>query len=140
MKFQVLSRKQIEEGNHIVNEPHAIISISSPDSPKPTIPINAKCNDILYLWFWDRIIPKGQEPRIVNQEDAKKIVDFYLKHKGVPYIVCHCDYGISRSAGCAVALSMIENGTVEEFFSKLNPNERVITLIMREYLSREKPC
>lgn len=134
MRFSVLSRKMIESGRWVPDEPHAIVSISSPDSQFPVIPPNKLCKGITYLSFWDLCYARENYTQICNENDAKQVVDFFKEQRIlVDHFVCHCDAGISRSAGVAAALSLIVNGTDEYFFKAYHPNTLVYNLILKQY-------
>lgn len=138
MRFSVLSRKMIESGRWAPEEPHVIVSIYSPGDEPPIIPPNNFCKGITYVSFWDLMEAKGKYDQICTQQHAKQIVDFFKEKRIlVDHVVCHCDAGVSRSAGAAAALSLIENGTDKYFFKAYHPNKLVYNLILKNYYNQE---
>lgn len=62
---------------------------------------------------------------------AKNILDFVSRYSYmVDLIVVHCEAGISRSAGCASALSLIYNGEDQYYFDHYLPNMLVYRKII----------
>jgi len=66
---------------------------------------------------------------------AEQILDFVgcFKDK-VDMIVVHCEAGISRSAGCASALSLILNKTDQYYFDHYLPNMLVYRIILNAHM------
>lgn len=112
-----------EKVHHQFKDEFIIISIASPELRDYTIPDCEKLMDIHYSVFHDidsdgnvkgAIVPVDMNNLILFNDDmAQDIVDFALKWKDkVKFIIVHCDAGLSRSAGAALALSEILNENV----------------------------
>jgi len=104
-----------------IKVPHVIISIVSPEFEEFTIPYNSTCKDTLQLRFHDvdsegnviGAFNKVGTIKPISNLDIKSIHDFVEKNKDMGEWIIHCEAGISRSAGVAVALSKILNGVDE---------------------------
>jgi predicted protein tyrosine phosphatase len=79
----------------------------------------------------------------INNEEAKIILDFILKHKNDNFLI-HCEKGQSRSAGVGLAIECILkfNGNKKEFalepsmilnHHRYEPNMLVYNKILEEY-------
>lgn len=122
-------------------EPHKnktiIISITTPQEKYTDCLISNEdfnsVSDILEVEFCDIDNNYPIDSYKMKQADAKKIVDFVESNLDKDIIV-HCDYGVSRSAGIAAALSKYYNNTDEQFFSnnKYVPNMLCYRLIFEE--------
>ena len=72
--------------------------------------------------------------KCMDNKDAKNIIDFVETFKNeVDLIVVHCEFGISRSAGVASALSLILNGTDQYYFDNYIPNMLCYRKILNAY-------
>lgn len=72
--------------------------------------------------------------KCMTDKDAKNIVDFVETFKNeVDMIVVHCEFGISRSAGVASALSLILNGIDQYYFDNYVPNMLCYRKILNAY-------
>ncbi len=136
MKFTVLPRVAAERSNNS-NVPHIIISIYTPGDV-PARPItNSYTQEVLSLCFDDlpTYIPdwKGRELVYFNRELSIQILDFVDKYRDlVKEVIIHCDAGISRSAGVAVALCRYLGESDSKYFgnrSRFFPNCLVYTTI-----------
>jgi predicted protein tyrosine phosphatase len=123
MNIIVKSRVEIERNNNI-KQTHVIISIYTPFDKPPMVVINPLTRFVFQLAFDDFDEPGPSATRVLGRElvlfnnvMAKEIVEFVDRFKDVECIVCHCDAGVSRSAGVAAALSKFYNGTDDEYFS-----------------------
>lgn len=126
MNFIVKSRHEIENETNNVCVPHLIISIFTPGDAPPDVQINRWTTEVLQLSFDDLDREPGPgtmeaigNPVLFDDNDARKIASVALTHAsaGIQVIVCHCDAGISRSAGVAAALAKVFNGSDAEFFN-----------------------
>lgn len=106
------------------SEPHVIISIYTPRDDPPKVKTNSNTVDILQLAFddLDRVPEEGSaithvlsNPVLFDSDMAEDIAEF-IERSTTNTVICHCDAGISRSAGVAAALSKFFNGTDEEYF------------------------
>ncbi len=80
---------------------------------------------------------QGSNIKIFSNEDAKKLIDFYSKHKQADLFVIHCYAGKSRSSAMAIGLAKYlkdENMENEILTSKNKyiPNPTVISKIKNE--------
>lgn len=135
-------------GKYTEKTKHIVISIETPSSEESVVlPDNINRLDILRLRFHDfngldREYIEGKyshsetAKRLVffNEKLAEQIVRFVKFHQNsVTSIICHCEAGISRSAGCAAALSKCINGDDEFYFKHYLPNTLVYKLIIEEW-------
>ena len=109
-----------------MREPHIIVSFFTPGDSPPDIVQNENTKQIIQFAFddLDRIPgPATQKalgmPVLFGDEEAKKIAERvqFWRDKGIKTVVCHCDAGISRSAGAAAAMAKFYNGDDSEFFT-----------------------
>ena len=109
MDFQVMSRERCEKYSRTKHKKtSAIVSIkSSWDRVWPDLDMTDDNNikDILFLDFDDiDIDAKNASDCFITKDDARKIAHFIEKHRAdVDVLICHCDGGISRSAGVSAA-------------------------------------
>lgn len=140
MEFTIKSRREAVYENG-VHDPHIIISIFTPGDEPPQVCQNQYTKQVVQFAFDDLDRTPGPatrlalgHPVIFGDLEAKKIIDIveFWKDKGIDHIICHCDAGISRSAGVASALSKYYNGTDNEFFNsaKYRPNMLVYRTIL----------
>jgi len=109
-----LSRKEVEISQASV--PNVIISTRSPGSRRAIVGGNEP-KDVLWLEFndvdeegrvWTLHGNKVNKHKLFTEEEAKEVIEFVNKYKDeVELIICHCEAGISRSAGIAAALYTI---------------------------------
>lgn len=129
MEFINVNRETAE--NLELDYPFILISITDPDSREAEIKSNPV--DILRLSFHD--LDKGEidNPKYIlfNEDDAKKILEFVKKHD-VSLCIVHCEAGISRSAGVAAALTVIDGKKDNRFFKEFYPNRLVYSTILKE--------
>jgi predicted protein tyrosine phosphatase len=113
-RIAVLSRKEVEASEASIN--NIIISIRSPGERRAIVGGNEP-KDVLWLEFNDvdeqgkvwtlhgNVVKKCKR---FTEEEAKRVIEFVNKYKDeVELIICHCEAGISRSAGLAAALYTI---------------------------------
>jgi len=154
-KIWVLSRWEMEhlqlldkEGNELELPPHIIISITDPDDGLAKIKDRPSCKGITRLQFWDidettiRLLSEEQIKnfqRLFTEEDAKQIWNFVKPLAGeVDWILCHCQAGISRSAGVAAALSKHFSGSDEHWFKVKHPN-RLVHKTLLKIIAEDEP-
>lgn len=114
-KIVVLSRREAELSEASI--PNIIISIRSPGERRAIVGGNNPL-DVMFLEFND-VDEHGmvwtlhgsmlkKNVKLFTEEDAKKVLEFVNKYKDkAELIICHCEAGISRSAGMAAALCTI---------------------------------
>ena len=74
------------------------------------------------------------ELKAFTKEQAKEVLNFITiqKEKGMKTCVIHCAAGISRSAGCAVAINDFFGGDYKKFKydnPQIQPNQHVVRLM-----------
>ena len=117
----------------------AIISFS--DTEEDFIRFS-KGTDVLHVAFYDVrpfTVAKHHYDRILPQ--AKEIADYIIcKRKEGKDLICQCDYGVSRSAGCAAAiLEMWDHKGLEIFADyRYTPNQFVYNKVLKELRERNK--
>lgn len=149
INIQVMSRMAASEyclRRH--SEKVAIISISTPyiDYKLNTI-FGDKSNnvtDILRLSFADADSPgkddvygnSTTEQDLMNDEDARKVVDFVEKNKENKIIV-HCDGGISRSSAVVAAILKAYTGDDSRIFDspRYSPNMWVYRKVLEAFMN-----
>lgn len=121
-RFSVLNRMEIENTNNYKiksSVPYIVISITSSDGDFAALPecreriacLQIKFDDINYQK--SSILEKHPHNNVfpITPPNAAKILDFVFSYKDrVKDIVVHCDAGLSRSPGVALALNKILNG------------------------------
>ena len=71
--------------------------------------------------------------KVFDDSHADKILEFVSTYAlDIDLIVVHCEAGISRSAGCAAALSLIYNKEDQYYFDNYLPN----MLVYRKIINR----
>lgn len=71
--------------------------------------------------------------KVFDESYADKILEFVSTYAlDVDLIAVHCEVGISRSAGCAAALSLIYNGEDQYYFDNYLPNILVYRKIINQ--------
>lgn len=138
MNIQVMSREQAIQ---YCKQPHRnktiIISIITPKEQYDDFLFSDEdfngVTNILEVSFCDIDGNYPINTYKMKKTDAKKIIDFINQNQNRDIIV-HCDYGVSRSAGIAAALSKYYNKTDEPFFNSNNyvPNMLCYRLILEE--------
>ena len=134
MKVSIYSRdllvKRIKEGL-----PSNVAIISFSDTEEEFIVFPSK-TDVLHVAFYDvrpYTVSKHHYGGILPQ--ARQIAEYIFKKisEGKD-IICQCDYGISRSAGCAAAImEMWGNRGIEIFADyRYSPNQFVYNKVLKE--------
>ena len=129
MRFLVLSRLEAE--NYTSPTPYVVISFGDATQSLPLFHKDFNRRDVCrvvcydddgadvpgeriigYAWRANNSLGKqyGERPYLFTSADADKILDFVEKYKDISLCLIHCEAGISRSRGCALALSLILNG------------------------------
>jgi hypothetical protein len=140
MRISICSRnaiyKMIKEG---IADNTAIISFGDTIEDYVKFP---KGTDVLQIAFYDVrpfTVAKHHYDRILPQ--AKEIADYIIcKRKEGKDLICQCDYGVSRSAGCAAAiLEMWDHKGLEIFADyRYTPNQFVYNKVLKELRERNK--
>jgi len=152
MKKILILSKNIAEASvpHITNS-NAVISITDPDSKNPAkFTVNNYTKDVLYIKCYDidgrndrtlECLPEKYRNGLFTDEHAKEVLTFVDNIKNdIDTLVCHCDAGISRSAGVAAAISLIFMGSDSRIFNskKYIPNMFVYRKILNNYYGEIK--
>jgi predicted protein tyrosine phosphatase len=148
MKVFAMSRLYAERviGNGSID--HAVISITDPKSKDPIFKPNPFTKGILFLKFYDidfsdgnytptrADILKAYGDGLFNDSQAREILEFVEQIKSkVKVLICHCEAGVSRSAGVAAAISKILTGSDKNIFDdkRYIPNMFVYRKILNLY-------
>ena len=139
MKVSIFSKNDI---NHLIKEgiPDKTAIISFADTIEDFIKFPAG-TDVLHIAFYDVrpfTVAKNHYDRILPQ--AKDIADYIIqKVEEGKNIICQCDYGVSRSAGCAAAiLEMYEQKGIDVFADyRYTPNQFVYNKVLKELQNGE---
>ncbi|MRR28783.1 hypothetical protein EG834_00250 [bacterium] len=112
---------------------YIVISITNPGSDNAKLPELPNCRGLLRVQFGDTVGTGVYES--LKPVQARDIASFVAgKKNDVELIVCHCEAGVSRSAGVASAISCWINGDEEaKSFSHdgiHRPNQAVYTLVL----------
>jgi predicted protein tyrosine phosphatase len=148
MQFFILGREEI--GRFELSHKYIVISIKDPRSEDAELPESYNRVDVLRLAFHDwnekqreyiekefPTSPTAQKMVYFNEDDAKAVVDFVLKHKDeVEVIVTQCEAGISRSAGMAAGICKGLGQDDSQIFLKYLPNSLVYKLVLNEFMKR----
>ena len=152
MHIAIASRLIAEKASALIKTPHAIISITDPDSNLPTFAPNENRLGILSLQFYDLDDISGQmEPKdakeylaqfgngLFKDYQAAEIVDFVEEVKDkIKGILVHCEAGVSRSAAVAAAIELVLNGSDERVFKdrRYSPNQYVYGKLLKAWQGR----
>jgi len=118
MKFLIFSRKNAKDQNLIndmIDEPHIWISIYTPGDKEATLAAESGNSHFIAshrVAFHDLTFESASEAdEPITDKQAQDIVDFVHEYKDKVGLICvHCDAGVSRSSGTALALSELING------------------------------
>lgn len=145
MILGVKTRLEVEGNGIALEEPYALISISCPNDPAK-IRHRESCKAILRVEFddldapvrdnlTDRVLPYT----LFNDTHANQILDFFEDCvKWLPYMIVHCDAGVSRSPAVAAALTRIQESLDLDFWRRYIPNARVYSKIMQAWFARSE--
>ena len=125
-KINVIVCNRDEAEGFVFNKDMAVISIYTPSDTCAIINHPMK-DQVLHLCFSDisneKLIKRLQEGKpdlqysfvLFTKEQAEELLTFVDKMiaMGVTQFLVHCDAGLSRSPGVAVALNQIYNGITE---------------------------
>jgi predicted protein tyrosine phosphatase len=129
-QFLVMSRQLAEV--YIPSKPYIVISITDPEMPPANLPESKLCKGVLRLSFHD-IDKPWPNHKEMTREEARQIVRFVKEHLDVDLVICHCEAGISRSAGVAAALSSVFCQSDKLYYQAYMPNSLVRRLIVEEF-------
>jgi len=149
MHIAITNRAAAEKVSALIKTPHAIISITDPDSDLPSFAPNENRLGILSLRFYDLDdISDQMEPKdaveylaqfgdgLFKDDQAAQIVEFVEGMKGkVKGILVHCHAGVSRSAAVAAVIELAINGSNERVFQdrRYSPNQYVYRKLLKAW-------
>jgi predicted protein tyrosine phosphatase len=117
----------------------AIISIIDPDRESNDFRPQPWLKEVLELKFKD---VEAGIAQCITKRQARKIADFAKRHYGqVERFIVHCEYGISRSAGVAAALSEYFEGHDNGIFTNraYSPNMTCYDYVLAALQKDAKP-
>ena len=119
---------------------YGVISFFDPGALPPSLLDDQMRINSTFLSVFDYAVIDDTDPkdfRIFLGSDAAQILDFIenLYEHNVTTCVVQCERGVSRSRGCALALSLIY-GQSEEHQCLGMPNALVVYRILKEYQVR----
>ena len=144
MKIEIHSFHSIEKfAKNEFEAGTALISIGDTDAQPPQL--KHRPEFILRLVFDD--ISPGQikamhnTHAIFSDKQAERVADFVLKNKSkINTLICQCEFGQSRSAGCAAAITeYLYNDGIKIFADDLySPNKLVYKKVLKALENKER--
>jgi predicted protein tyrosine phosphatase len=154
MHIAITNRVIAEKASALIKSPHAIISITDPDSDLPNFAPNENRLGILSQQFYDiedisdEMSLKDAVEYITQfghglfkDDQAAEIVDFMERIEGrAKGILVHCEAGVSRSAAVAAVIELVLNGSNERVFNdrRYSPNLYVYTKLLLAWQKKSK--
>lgn len=147
MKIAVMSREQLEKtARNPFPEKTAVISISDSDAPPPEL---RHAPAFLLPLVFDDMDPESEllddlftdlpgtrmEYRVITDRQAQEIALFARKmHTAAALLICQCEFGQSRSAAVAAAVTEYFNGNGIEIFADIrySPNKYVFRKVYEQ--------
>lgn len=136
MRFIILSRNDVAQGR-LPAEPFVWLSFHDFDKDPPTSPkgLNVfNCVRRLCLQVDDSIPgPNVSDYETVfNVGHAARVIGLYeaAKDQGINVFVCQCEAGLSRSAGAAAALCVIDGQDDSWIYKTKHPNVHIKSTIL----------
>lgn len=118
-RFKIMSKKIAE--TYTSPFKYILISITEPGEDVPFFVHDPNRKGVLSVKIHDVDDVKLANEygyKILDSNQAENIIKFVEEYKDkIEQIAVHCHAGVSRSAGCAAALSKIYNGTDEDIFN-----------------------
>ena len=134
--LRVLSRRNAEQ--YVDAEPYAIISFRDPGSECPNFQTDSNRLGTLLFELADLDRPSPSAPTFTS-EDACRVHDFVEKMRPkVNRFVIHCEAGVSRSRGCALALGLMFDDPFPHHLRGY-PNLLIASHILEEHARRGGP-
>ena len=132
MRYEIMSRIDASLATRAVDGPATVmISITDCGDKKNTFYPAEWLTDILELQF-DDVLEGGRHCITVKQ--AREIADFVLRvRKKAERLIVHCEFGQSRSAGVAAAISVFLEGHDHGIFSnrRYYPNHTCYDYVLK---------
>jgi hypothetical protein len=110
VKFIIKNRSDVKNA-FFPGKSAVLISITDPDKDH-CIP-SGQYRDVLCVKFSDAD-RASDGIQLISTDTAERVIRFVVKNLDVDFCVVNCEAGISRSAGCAAALSKIFTGDDSE--------------------------
>jgi predicted protein tyrosine phosphatase len=136
--FLVASRARAEAFHALPGSPpYGVISITDPGQPPAALADDPARRVVHRVSFHDvDAAPDraGDGPQIAMTPDqARAIVACVRAHPDLDRWLVHCEAGVSRSAGVAAALSLLDDQTDTPFFDsdRYRPNMTAYRMILR---------
>lgn len=105
--IQVFSRENMIYHTAGIKSPCVIVSISDKHAYAPEFYKNDNIWDVCHLFFDD----EEAGPSCMTESDAAILVDFVRRYENEDVdLFVHCNGGVSRSAGCAAAIMLMDWG------------------------------
>ncbi|MFW6180493.1 MAG: hypothetical protein ACOC8N_02000 [Spirochaetota bacterium] len=110
-----------------------IQSITTPGLDFVPLPSSRRCRGVLKLSFHD--ISKKIKGRVSFRRKHARAIKRFLARHDAPLLISQCDYGASRSAGVAAAVSRVHRLDHERYFNQqeLIPNLLVFESLLKAY-------
>lgn len=111
-----------------------VVAISVITDEAEKFNLNQLWADSIQLEFEDTV--DTNNPKCFNEQQAKELYNFILKHKMKSSIIVHCTMGVSRSAAIALFIEEhILNKQIELHRSRYcNYNRHVYNLLLKEHI------
>lgn len=136
IQIYICNRSQINQAvADLAHTPHVVISATDHRSSHPSIQINDNTLGLVRVKF-DDVTEDDQHYKSISSKEADIIYHAYYTYRDyLPVYIINCDAGISRSAGVASALSLLEYGCDSNYEhltpSEPHPNRTVFHSILR---------
>jgi len=131
LKFTTIHTKNIEavvgkeemiiaaESANFNSEDFVLISFQDPDDEVDLTTVHSKWKDFIHLQFFDVVEPTVDRGKLllpIQKNQVIELLNFIIKNKNEKFFI-HCEAGVSRSAGCALALDCIleHDGNINNF-------------------------
>lgn len=129
----VLNRFIAEQYVNDTGQKYVMVSFHGTDQERASIPEHPNLLGVVYVRCDD--CERESEGKPITRFQARDVVQLIKKHLSeINLIVVHCQAGISRSSGCAAALSRLINGEDQFFFDCYRPNRLVYRTVLNEGL------
>jgi predicted protein tyrosine phosphatase len=130
----LIALNRVEISSYNCNVPHVVVSITNPENDEVQLPQNPMRLGLIRLKFHDLEDDYSQnENLVISDQQAKDIVALFQTYRDkIESVIVNCEAGISRSAGCAAALSVLAGESDEKFFQgRYCPNKTVYRKILK---------
>ena len=135
LSIRVHSRAALESPLFVPKGNHGVISFYTPGDSKPRFPWATRRTLFAFQTCFDDIYGPMEGRRPIDQNQARWVAEALLRYlPRINRLYIHCDAGISRSSGCAAAISEFLFGDPGEFVpgDRFMPNPLVKRLVLEE--------